>query len=296
MLSYTAYLPWRDWITISAVNAVVRGETSDVPNGSSMNGHVDILSFRYAIALASSAGLTHHIELGYDFKTTNSNVLTGGNAVFPTTSELDQFVLGYTAQATDKLGQTAVIAELTGSPGNLTGRNTQSALDSQQPGASPSYVYGRLSIERLTNLPSDRVLVTRLTAQYSSANLLPSEQQEFGGIRSIRGFVELGATRDQGILMQNEFRLAPVPLDLSPYQTAPETLVPFVFLDLGAGRNHLDLAGFQRSWLEMVSVGPGLTWQFARNAALRLNWGFPLVRNGHTGPFLGPQFGIQAAF
>jgi hypothetical protein len=46
----------------------------------------------------------------------------------------------------------------------------------------------------------------------------------------------------------------------------------------------------------MVSTGPGLTWQLTPNAALRLSWGFPLIRNGHTGPFLGPQFGTQMSF
>ena len=93
-----------------------------------------------------------------------------------------------------------------------------------------------------------------------------------------------------------ELRLAPVKIGLFHRQTDSELMVPFVFLDLGAGRNHLDLAGIQRSWLEMVSTGPGLTWQFARNAALRFTWGFPLIRNGHTGPFLGPQFGAQITF
>jgi hemolysin activation/secretion protein len=73
-------------------------------------------------------------------------------------------------------------------------------------------------------------------------------------------------------------------------------MVPFVFLDMGAGRNHLDLADVRRSWVEMVSVGQGLTWQFLPTAALRLSWGFPLIRNGHTGPFLGPQFGTQITF
>jgi hemolysin activation/secretion protein len=73
-------------------------------------------------------------------------------------------------------------------------------------------------------------------------------------------------------------------------------MVPFIFLDAGAGRNHLDMADIRRSWVELLSVGPGLTWQFMPGAALRLTWGFPLVRNGHTGPLLGPQFGTQIAF
>jgi hemolysin activation/secretion protein len=295
-LSYTAYLPWRDWLTISGVDASTRGWTTGPLDGSSVNGRDDIISFRYSIALPASPDFIHHIELGYDFKSTNNNVLTGGNAVFPTTSELDQFVFGYIARRSDTRGLTDLAALLVGSPGHLTPRNTQGALAEQQPGASPSYVYGRLSIERLTNLPFDLAWNVKLTGQYSSDNLLPSEQLVFGGFRSIRGFAELGATRDEGILMQNELRLAPLKLSSLGLQTDSTILVPFVFLDLGAGRNHLGQDGLERSWLEMVSTGPGLSWQLAPNAALRLSWGFPLIRNGHTGPFLGPQFGAQISF
>ena len=296
MATYTAYLPWRDWVTVSAVNAVTRGLATEPSNGSPMQGNVTIISIRYGIALPPSTDLIEHLDVGYDFKTTNNNVLSGGSVIFPTTSELDQFVIVYNVHRNDSLGFTGVTAMLVGSPGHLTPNNTQSALASQQPGASPSYVYARLSMERLTNLPFDSVWSAGLTAQVSSDNLLPSEQLVFGGVRSIRGFMDLGATRDEGAVMQNELRLGPVKIGLFHRQTDNETMVPFVFLDLGVGRNHLDLAGVQRSWLEMVSTGPGLTWQFARNAALRFTWGFPLIRNGHTGPFLGPQFGAQITF
>jgi hemolysin activation/secretion protein len=295
-LSYTTYLPWRDWVTVSAVDAIAREETTGQPNDSPMQGKTVDVSFRYSISMPGSADFVEHLDLGYDFKTTNNNVLSGGTVVFPTTSALDQFVLAYNVRRNDPHGFTGVTAMFVGSPGNLTANNTQSALASQQPGASPSYVYGRLSIDRLTNLPFNSVWSTALTAQVSSANLLPSEQLVFGGIRSIRGFMELGATRDEGVIIQNELRFSPQKIGLFRTETDSGLLVPFVFVDFGAGRNHLDLGGMQRSWLEMVSVGPGLTWQFARNAALRLNWGFPLVRNGHTGPLLGPQFGTQITF
>ena len=251
---------------------------------------------RYTIALPATPDFFHHIDLGYDFKSTDSNILTGGNSVFPTTSELDQFVAAYGFRAVDRHRPDGLTMTLVGSPGHLTPRNTQSALAAQQVGATPSYLYGRLSIDRLTNLPFGSVYSTRLTAQYSSDNLLPSEQLVFGGIQSVRGFMELSATRDTGVLMQNEFRLAPVMPGWWHSASDAGTMTPFLFLDLGVGRNHLNLEHVRRSWLEMVSTGPGLTWNAAPNAVLRLSWGFPLIRNGHTGPLLGPQFGMQITF
>jgi hemolysin activation/secretion protein len=294
-VTYTGYLPWRDSVTLSAVTADTRGQASS-ENGSSVNGHEDIVSFRYSIALPSRPDFIQHIDLGYDFKSTNTNILSGGTTVFPSTSELNQFSVAYAARRGDSHGLTGVTAMLVGSPGHLTPRDTQAAFVDQQPGATPSYLYSRISLGRLTNLPFGTAWSARLTGQYSSDNLLPSEQLAFGGVQSIRGFVEFGATRDTGILMQNEWRLAPVNTGLLHGSAATEAVVPFVFLDLGAGRNHLNQQGVPRSWVEMVSAGPGLTWQFGPAVALRLSWGVPLVRNGHTGPFLGPQFGTQITF
>jgi len=56
------------------------------------------------------------------------------------------------------------------------------------------------------------------------------------------------------------------------------------------------VAGMPDSWLELISIGPGVTWQFARYGALRFTWGSALVRRGQTGPLLGPQFGVQIVF
>lgn len=295
-VSYTAYLPWRDTMTLSAVTADTRGTTAGSSDGSSVNGHADIVSWRYGLLLPASPTFIQHVDFGYDFKSTNTNTLNGGTLVFPATSELDQFVLGYAAQRSDFLGWTAVTATLVGSPGYLTPGNTQTALADQQPGASPTYIYGRISIERLTTLSHDAAWSARFTGQFSSDNLLPSEQLVFGGAQSIRGFVDLAATRDQGVLTEQELRFPPVNPSILPGLPGAGPVVPFVFLDAGAGRNHLNTSDFQRSWVEMLSVGPGLTWQIIPTATLRLSWGFPLIRNGHLGSFLGPQFGTQITF
>ncbi len=290
--TYTAYLPWRDSIGLTAIAA----DTIATSTGFAVNGHTDILSWRYNLSLPSSETFNQHMEFGYDFKSTNTNILSGGAAVFPATSELDQFSASYATRFSDSRGVTGLTALLVGSPGGLTQGNTQSELADQQPGASPTYIYGRLAIERLTNLAYGNAWNIRLTGQYSSDNLLPSEQLPFGGFQSVRGFMDLGATRDSGLLMQNEWRLAPIETALFPALADTQPLVPFLFLDMGAGRNHLDLAGQPKSWVEMVSVGPGVNWQLSATAAFRFTWGVPLVRNGHPGPLLGPQFGTQVAF
>jgi hemolysin activation/secretion protein len=295
-VSYTTYLPWRDAITLAAVMADTKGLESGSPSGLSVNGHAVIVSGRYSLLLPNAPDFVQHIDFGYDFKSTNTDLLSGGTSVFPSTSELNQFSVSYAARRGDTRGVTGLTVTLTGSPGRLTAHDTSSALSAQQPGASASYLYARIGIERLTELPHDAIWSARLAAQVSSANLLPSEQLVFGGAQSIRGFADLGATRDTGVVMQHELRFAPLKPALGKIPSDATSIVPFIFLDMGAGRNHLDVADVRRSWVEVVTVGPGLTWQVGSGAALRLSWGFPLIRNGHTGPFLGPQFGTQVTF
>ena len=295
--SYTAYLPWHDTLTLTGV---VENTHSTAPDGSyGDTGYYDAVSLRYTIWLPDFAGAVNYLGFGYDFKTTNTNILSGGTETFGTPSEIDQFIANYQLQRGDNLGWTSLTFMFVGSPGNLSANNTLAAFQAQQPAATPNYLYGRLNLERLTNLPAGLSWDARLTAQYSSANLLPSEQLVFGGVTSVRGFVEQGALRDEGALWQNELRAAPLKTGLLQqlgYAEDKEAVLPFMFLDLGMGRNHIDVPGLNRSWLEMISVGPGIAWQVTRATVFRFTWGVPLVRNGHVGPLLGPSFGAQITF
>ena len=71
-----------------------------------------------------------------------------------------------------------------------------------------------------------------------------------------------------------------------------DELVPFLFVDYGAGWNHRDVDG-SSSWLMLSSIGPGVSWQIQRYLSARFTWGIPLQRQGGVGPLLGPQFGVQ---
>jgi len=239
------------------------------------------------------------LSFGYDFKSTNNDILFGGISVFPSTSEIDQFVAVYSGQLTDPFGSTALTATLVGSPGGLTALNNTASFQAQQAGATANYLYGRLSINRLTELPYGFAWSSKATGQLSDAILLPSEQLILGGYQSIRGFVEQGITRDEGATWQNELRLPAFEtgvakaLHLDPNTDA---LVPFWFFDIGGGRNHHELAGTPTSWVTLASTCPGVTWNASRNLSFRFTWGIPLMRVGTFVPLLGPQFSLQLTF
>jgi hemolysin activation/secretion protein len=96
---------------------------------------------------------------------------------------------------------------IVGSPGGMTTLNNNAAFQAQQAGTVANYVHTRLTLDRLTDLPAGFSWHSRLAGQLSDAILLPSEQLIFGGFQSIRGFVEQGVTRDEGVTWKNELRL-----------------------------------------------------------------------------------------
>jgi len=294
-LAYTFNLPWHDSLSLSGSYATTQSIASGETNTDGITGTA---SARYNMLLPPVWDITQTLSLGYDFKSTNNDILFGGSSVFPTTTEIDQFLAVYSGQRADPWGSTAVTFSLVGSPGGLTALNNDAAFRAQQPGATANYLYGRLAISRLTNLPYGIDWSARLTGQLSSANLLPSEQLILGGYQSVRGFVEQGATRDQGVTWQNELRAPTIVTGIAKFlQLNPDSdaLVPFWFFDIGGGRNHSQQPGTP-GWVTLAGTGPGLTLNVSRNLSLRFTYGVPLIRIGQFVPLLGPQFALQLTF
>lgn len=295
-LSYTFNLPWHDSLSLSGSYATTNSLPSGITNTSGVTGTA---SPRYNMLLPTIWGIRQSLSLGYDFKTTNNDILFGGISVFPSTSEVDQFSATYSGGLADPFGSTNATLTIVGSPGGMTSLNNNTAFQTQQAGAVANYIYTRLTLDRLTDLPHGFSWHSRLTGQLSDAILLPSEQMTFGGFQSVRGFVEQGATRDEGVTWQNELRAPALEagtarlLHLDP---ASDALVPFWFFDIGGGRNHAEIPGTPTSWVSLASTGPGVTWNVSRNLSFRFTWGIPLMRVGAFIPRLAPQAALQLTF
>jgi hemolysin activation/secretion protein len=214
-VSYVIPLPWRDQLTIygSYVEASPRlgpylGETG-------VNG---VAGIRYAIQLPSAQNFDERIQVGYEFKTSNNDLEFGGFEVSNITTEIDQFLVDYDATLRDDYGQTTLDNTLVLSPGNITAQNKDVYFGAQMSYAKANYVYDHVAVTRVTGLPKDSdmasslgwlggaSLISKVVAQISNGNLLPSEQLGAGGADSVRGYDERAANGADGVILSQEIR------------------------------------------------------------------------------------------
>ncbi len=233
-------------------------------------------SLRYVIPWQRSERISGDWQLGYDFKTTNNNLEFGGTQVSNTASNIHQFVLGADVTILDGLGSTALALTAFLSPGGLGRGNDNKDFAASSPLGTAQYAYTQFALSRLTRLPFDLTWATRLKAQISNANLLPSERLGFGGTDYGRGYDPFSASGDDGVLFSNELRLP-------PWHVAPKgaELQLFTFWDYGSVYYHrtpLDPATLKPAshGTELASTGFGLHYIYDRYIEFRLDCGFQL--------------------
>jgi hemolysin activation/secretion protein len=239
-------------------------------------------SIRYIAPLAPLAWLTHELKAGYDFKTTNNNLSFGGVLVSATTTEVDQFPVIYTGTETDPYGNTTLENTFVWSPGNLTALNNTAAfaLQTGSPAIRANYVYDRINIVRVTQLPWNTSGIVRLTRQFANRDLLPSEQLGAGGVESIRGYDERTASGTRGVIVNTElrsppFRLLPLAADLTGDLGLQDYMQADAFWDYGSVHEHdQNPSGVHGATLE--STGLGLRYVVDRYLNFRLEYGFQL--------------------
>ena len=294
---WTSYLPWRHHLTLLGayvnqdVSTMAAGEIVDI-GGRDTQG-----SIRYAIPIRGSGRWIHEAEIGFDYKSSNSNLAFGGLDVFDTTTEVLQFGLGYNIIESDRWGSTKIDTELIWSPGGLNSDNTTEVFRSQRGGAKANYAYSRTAIERNTYLPNNWGLIARVEGQLSSANLLASETLGAGGFDTIRGWEERIVRGDQGVVANLELRTPSLTLaNLLGFHNAQDGMQLLTFFDYGYV-SAVDSADGAPGSFSLGSVGVGLRYQLDDNFSLRLDYGYQVIEqnfdDGDDGRF---HFGARANF
>jgi hemolysin activation/secretion protein len=180
---------------------------------------------RYTTKLPSTRKFDEKISGGWEFKTSNNNLEFGGFQVSNYTTEVAQFFLEYDATNRDDYGQTDLTNTLVLSPGGMTDGNNDRLYALQTcgtlkcPGAPhANYVYDHVVLTRVTGLPQGQptadalgwfggvTSITRLVAQISNGNLIPSEQMGIGGVDTVRGYDDRVANASEGVFASEELR------------------------------------------------------------------------------------------
>lgn len=280
---FAQYLPWRHQITL--LGAYVDSDavlTDAFGNPTIRTGGVNKQgSGRYGIPLPSIGRLTHELELGMDFKSSDSDLFFGGTAVrvFDTTSEIVQYSLGYNIVAVDNSGIWKVDLEFVNSPGDNTSKNTTAIFDTQRTGATADYTYGRALIERDQKLPNEWSLLARLQGQASNSNLLASETLGAGGYDTVRGFEQRIVRGDNGVVGTLELRTPTFyPSTFAGYNNIQDGAFGLLFYDAGALSSEDPLPG--ETDRRIGSVGLGFRYQKDDWFTLRVDYGFQVTEEG----------------
>ena len=279
-VSDTIPLPWRDRLLVFG------SYEREVPEIGYDSGQASI---RYVRSMPSTSKLAQDLQLGYDFKTTDSNLEFGGIGVFQSAAQIDQFLLIYDATETDRYGQTAVENTLVLSPGGLTAGNDTAAFQAIVPGSAAHYAYDRFGLTRVTLLPKGFSWVVRALIQVANHNLLDSEQLAGGGPGSVAGYPTDTALGSEGELISQAIR-APW---FSPARKLGLPLPAEDQAQLGVFWNYADLYQVHSvpdlpDRVDLASAGFELHYQAGRFADVQFDMGWQL-RNA-------PQANKRGAF
>ncbi len=235
-------------------------------------------SFRYDYELfpglcCPRACEEHHLQFGLDFKQSNTNLEFGGINVFNTTTDIFQFMLGYTGRSEDCNGRSSVGIECFISPGGIGSHNNNTEFQLVRPFATADYFYTRANFQRYHYLPHCMALWFNVSGQLAEGNLLSSEQYGFGGYNTVRGYDMRTVNGDSGLLTNVELRTQPFNLFASGCRNNEMQLL--AFYDIGQAYNHTLIVGGRRP-VTLSGAGIGFRYSIENVGTLRCDYGWQL--------------------
>ena len=274
---YMMLLPWGHMINIyggySALHAnIITPHNSNV--GKSIQS-----SFRYTIPCHQEPGFMGEVSLGFDFKSTNNTLaFTSAFANYSSIVNVSQLVAEYRLWREWPTRRVEITTQAYWSPGEILPHESNSDYNRLRPGAVNQWIYGRTTFRYLERLPMGFTFSFWARGQYSSQNLLPSEQMGIGGYSTVRGYDENQLTMDRAFIANVEFRTPAIPI-IAMVRKYPvkDGLQFLLFADYGMGNNH-NAIGTQHI-LEsdyLLGVGPGIRYTLDPYLSARLDWGIRL--------------------
>ena len=236
----------------------------------------------YLIPTSSRGTISNMYTLGFDFKRTNNNLALGGVSVSKRNVNLFQLMLSFHSGI--DLEPVTASFEIEGfvSPGQWLANQSEVDFQSLRPNSKPRYFYARSAVSLKLRFHKHFSVNNFLRGQWSTTNLLLSEEFGVGGYNTVRGYKEREVNGDNAFVWNFELRTTLVSLLNYVFHKRkyPDKLQVLVFYDLGwESVKRATKVEDKRELL--MSVGPGLRYNIRTNVNLKVDWGIQL-KNVHT--------------
>ena len=241
---------------------------------------------RYTVPKKLTSADKRNVKYGVDYKKSDNayDYIFFGTPFSgtPTTTETVQFVAGYDRSVTHgkdsgkRPGSCALDLQLIYSPGDMTADNDLAAYRRSSAFADPSYVYGKLSLNRTFQRSNGGMFKLNLAGQYGGETLLGGEQIAITG----RGYDPSESSGDYGYTLNAELYTKASSLLTKPGAGCFENdqLRWLVFMDYGWAGVHNPAGGDKDK--EALSAGLGLRWNAGEKLSVRLDYGWQLKDTG----------------
>jgi hemolysin activation/secretion protein len=268
--NYIAPLPWRNFLELFGAYV-----SSKPPEGddTDLNGDSWQVITRYIIPFRTFEIMKNNVSISYEFKRTNNFLSFATDQIFDDSIDVSQFVIGYGFDLNYRRGMTSFEVSLYLSPGGMTAFNKDRNFAQERTGATSNYIYGKLRLDQVLNLPNNFSWVLNTLFQQASGKLLPSEEISLGGFTTVRGYDENEVIGDNGILIKNELR-SPSLLMLKS-KKIPHTMQFLIFVDFGYTYD-ADQSILNQENEVLASIGPGVRYAFGDYLSIRFEYGWQL--------------------
>lgn len=268
--NYIAPLPWRNFLELFGAYV-----SSKPPEGddTDLNGDSWQVITRYIIPFRTFEIMKNNVSISYEFKRTNNFLSFATDQIFDDSIDVSQFVIGYGFDLNYRRGMTSFEVSLYLSPGGMTAFNKDRNFAQERTGATSNYIYGKLRLDQVLNLPNNFSWVLNTLFQQASGKLLPSEEISLGGFATVRGYDENEVIGDNGILIKNELR-SPSLLMLKS-KKIPHMIQFLIFVDFGYTYD-ADQSILNKENEVLASIGPGVRYAFGDYVSIRFDYGWQL--------------------
>jgi len=277
-LVYQIPLPWRHHLDVLGAYVVSSTDLGGGPSPLGVDGESIQASATYRIPLPRPRrSWRHEVSLGWDYKSTNTDLLFGGASLFATTAEVFQFRVGYGATYQDDWGRGAYDLGIVLSPGDVLRRNTDADFSALRADTGADYAYLTASAQRFLELPAGFGFLFRADGQYTGDRLLSTEQLLAGGWRTVRGFDENLARGDSGVVLTSQLMLPTEALSARLSESVwpgDNRFAAFLFQDTAFLDNRGSSLG--ESDPSLHAAGLGFEWRGGEAFSLRGSYGWNL--------------------